>query len=338
MRIPNGSEPEYSPDGTALAYILGGQVYVSGPYGNNPVQLTTDPQGGLTSPTWSPDGSSLLFVTPGHDLNKVDVATKTVTNVVPNSAGAGPVNATWQPVRTNYVDRVFGGNAIQTGVAASQYAFADAGVFNDSFGRKPAYTVVLTRSDAYYDALAGSALAIAKNGPLLITPPTTLNSEVLAEIKRVLGPSGTIYVLGGGDALSFTISNQLTSLGYSIKRLAGGNMFETNILINREITPHPRRAIVATGLDFYDALAAGAAAGNWSDTVVVLTTGNTMPKVAADYLSLMNPDMFTGTDSVYAAGGWGFTALMSAWTERADFQLAELHRTEWGSARWRECH
>ncbi|WP_326561404.1 cell wall-binding repeat-containing protein [Micromonospora sp. NBC_01796] len=306
----NAASAAFSPDGSRLAYVLGGsQVWVSNPDGTGAQQVTTEPQSALR-PAWSADGSSLLFES-GRALKKINVASRTVTTVVPDDGVNTVSNATWQSVGINFVDRVYGPNAIGTGVAASRYAYADRGNVNDPRGRQQANAVVLTRSDAYYDALAGSALAISKRAPLLITPTAALPAEVLNEIRRVLGNSGTIYVLGGADAVSNNISNQLAGLGYTIKRIAGTNMFDTNIRINREITTTPRTVIVATGLDFYDALAAGAVAGLDPNTVIVLSTGNTLPAVALNYLNEIDP--VDPLVNIVGVGGWGATALQTHW-------------------------
>ena len=70
------------------------------------------------------------------------------------------------------------------------------------FGDGQAGAVVLARSDAFPDALAGTPLAAAAHAPLLLTPPTGLDDRVRAEIARVLAPGGAVYLLGGPSALS----------------------------------------------------------------------------------------------------------------------------------------
>jgi Tol biopolymer transport system component len=61
--------PEYSPDGSAIAFTnrRSGdplrQVWVMDADGNNPEQLTTD---GGESPSWSPDGSKIVYIWCGH--------------------------------------------------------------------------------------------------------------------------------------------------------------------------------------------------------------------------------------------------------------------------------
>lgn len=76
---------------------------------------------------------------------------------------------------------------------------------------------------------------------------------------------------GAYDAVSKGVTDQLAAMGYSVTRFAGSNMFDTNRMINNAITVRPKKILLATGAEFYDALAAGAAAGANPDSVVVLT-------------------------------------------------------------------
>jgi hypothetical protein len=212
------------------------------------------------------------------------------------------------------VTRLWGGIAIETATAISGYDFADNGTAtdngHDSQGRIQAQAVVLSRSDKFYDALAGSALAAQKKAPLLITPPSELNAGVQTEIARILPKGGTVYLLGGTLALSQNVQNTLQTLGYHIVRFAGGDLYDTATLVDQAISPDPSKVIVATGLQYYDALSAGAAAGANPGTVVVLTHGTTMPTISTQYLNSLSPS------AAYGAGGPGNTALRNAISDK----------------------
>jgi hypothetical protein len=225
------------------------------------------------------------------------------------------------PPTAKTVTRLWGGIAIETATAISGYDFADNGTAtdngHDSQGRIQAQAVVLSRSDKFYDALAGSALAAQKKAPLLITPPSELNAGVQTEIARILPKGGTVYLLGGTLALSQNVQNTLQTLGYHIVRFAGGDLYDTATLVDQAISPDPSKVIVATGLQYYDALSAGAAAGANPGTVVVLTHGTTMPTISTQYLNSLSPS------AAYGAGGPGNTALDNA--------LAS-HQLQWKSS------
>jgi hypothetical protein len=148
--------------------------------------------------------------------------------------------------------------------------------------------VVLARGDAFPDALAGGPLAAYAEGPLLLTPPTSLPSAVKTEIQRVLAPGGLVYLLGGTGSVSNGIRDELQAAGYATERLSGPNRFETAIAIADEL-PDTSNFFFVTGQDFPDALGAGAAAAALSlgakldldpetrPFALLLTNGDVMP-------------------------------------------------------------
>ncbi|MDG6108884.1 cell wall-binding repeat-containing protein [Dactylosporangium aurantiacum] len=319
--VTNGSAPDFSPDGAKLAFerlTLGApstrHLWICDAGGGNEVQLTTEALVGGSFwnryPVWSPDGRYLLFTsqpasTGMPTLTRIDVETKQVTYLTEFVA-----KPTWQPVTGNFVERVWGQTALGTAIATSRYNWADRGV--DDGIRPQAKVVVLSRDDMYQDALGGSALAVAKEGPLLITGKGSLDPATRAEIERVLGDTGTVYLLGGTLALSALIEQQVTQMGYTVKRLWGNSEYDTAVAIAVEITPNPVAVIVTTALKYYDALAAGAAAGANPGTVIVLTAGDTMPGATAAYLNTLDPDPYTGTMMI-GVGGPGARALVGGY-------------------------
>lgn len=319
--VDGATQPDISPDGSKIVFVRpsadGSQrhLWTANIDGSNAAQLTADEtQAYNVDPRWSPDGQYILYTHNDQGLfnfvvRRIDV----VNGGAPVDLVTGAWGPTWQPVRGNYVDRVWGNSALDTSVATSRYNWADHGV-NDGL-RGQATCVVLSRDDYFYDALSGSALAVAKGGPLMITPRSGLDSQVEAEIKRVLGDpaattvTGTVYLLGGTDAMPLVIENRLRSLGYAIKRLGGVNMFDTTVLVAREITQTPTTVIVSTGYNYYDALSAGAAAGATPGTVIMLTGGDYMPPQTAAYLNTLDPHVV----DIVAAGGPGDRALVSGY-------------------------
>ncbi|MET7421189.1 cell wall-binding repeat-containing protein [Dactylosporangium sp. NPDC005555] len=310
--ITNGREPDFSPDTTKLVFSRydaernSWHVWLASADGTNQRQLTT---AGVQNrgPVFSPHGDLVLFSS-GTGIKRIDIATGQVTDVPGTQNASSP---TWQPVLTNYVTRVWGATALGTAVATSRYSYATHGA-GPIDPRWPAKAVVLSRDDTYLDALGGSALAVQKEGPLLITPTRSLDPQTKAEIDRLLGGSGTVYLLGGLVALSAKVEQQLTSAGYATVRLAGRDEYETAIAIAREMTPNPDTVIVTTALKYYDALAAGAAAGASRDTVIVLSAGDTMPASTAAYLNGIDPTQ----QAVVGVGGPGCRAIENAYARK----------------------
>jgi putative cell wall-binding protein len=174
--------------------------------------------------------------------------------------------------------RFAGTDRITTAIAASQ-DMIDVGFKVDA--------LVLTRSDSFADALAGTPLATLTGGPLLLTGGASLDSRTEAEIKRVLTPNGTVYVLGGTAAVSDAAVQGLKLSGYTVMRLAGANRYATAVAIANEIDG-PTTLLLATGTDFKAGLVAGAAA--WSADegdgggAVLLTNGSAMPAETKAYI------------------------------------------------------
>ena len=184
-------------------------------------------------------------------------------------AGGGP-----PPPPPLSLVRVAGGDRITTSVAAAQAAFPAAG---------SAAAVTIVRSDAFADALGGTPFAVAKHGPLLLTASAALDPAVSAEIRRVLAPGGTIYLLGGTAALAPAVANAAAALGFPVVRIAGPDRFGTAITVANMLGP-PSAIFEADGTTFADALSAGTAAAA-ANGVVVLTNGASAVPATVSYLA-----------------------------------------------------
>jgi putative cell wall-binding protein len=154
--------------------------------------------------------------------------------------------------------------------------------------------VVLARADNYPDALVGTALAAAKNAPLLFVQGGSLTPETQAGIVRVLPAHGTVYLLGGTAAIPDSVATTLTSLGFTVTRYAGTDRYDTALKVAAALGS-PSTVFLATGINFPDALSAGPAAAS-AHGVVLLTDGSTLPADVKAYLTA-----HPGT--VYAVGG-----------------------------------
>jgi hypothetical protein len=284
-----GTDPAISPDGTKVAYVSGGQIWRADLNGANPSQVTTDASA-PTNPTWSGDGQTIAFTDAGSAVRTVP-AGSTGTSAATGLTGT-PAYRTQKP---NVAARLAGSSRFSTASAVSGSYWKTKGTADT---RHEAKAVVLSRSDTFADALGGAALASAKEGPLLLTPPTTLDATTAAEIDRVLDPGDTVYLLGSTGALSANVADQITAKGYTVDRVAGGDRFGTAVAIANKINPNPDLILVATGMNFPDALGAGAAAasydvpGNDLSAVVVLTLDNTLPAATKSYLDAHSGAIF----------------------------------------------
>ena len=90
-------------------------------------------------------------------------------------------------------------------------------------------TVVLASGQNFPDGLAASGLAGADNAPVLLTPTAQLSSAS-ANAIAALGAHNVIIV-GGANAVSTGVQNQLTALGYTVTRIAGSDRYATAAMV-----------------------------------------------------------------------------------------------------------
>jgi hypothetical protein len=284
----NGSNPAFSPDGTEVAFVRGGQIVVSDLAGENEVVVTSN-AATHDHPTWSPDGETIAFRQGSGVAHAAADGSQAAQPIVVATSGNGI--PAYRPQRKDRAARLAGTNRFTTAVQASQSHWKTAADPADQ--REQAEAVVLSRSDTFADALSGSALAAAKRGPLLMTLPTSLNVDTRTEIQRVLAPGGTVYLLGHSSAISPGVVDAIHTLGFTVKRVAGQDRFSTSVAIAKEIDPTPDLVLLSTGMNFPDALAAGAAAGSYNvpgsaySAVVLLTNENKMPASTKTFLDTL---------------------------------------------------
>ena len=194
------------------------------------------------------------------------------------------------PIKYTTLVRIAGTDSIDTAIQQAAIGWPQG-----------APSVVLARSDDYPDALAGVPLAAQLGAPILITPPTGLDSRVQTTIKT-LNPA-KIYLLGGTGALSTKVSSDLDSIGWdSTKqiRLGGSDRYATAAIVAQNMTgglQSPSVAI-ATGENFPDALSIASIAGQLK-MPVLLTEEAQVPQETLNALQALKPSQ------VYLIGGKG---------------------------------
>ena len=261
---------------------------------------------GINGPR-QPDGSNVTLN--GHPY-LVQAEWSNGDAVVPNDTRAhGCVlsRTTAAAAATPSVTRLAGADRIGTAIAVSTDLYPQS---------SSAGAVVLTRSDGFADALAGTPLAAAKHAPLLLTPAgAPLDLGVAAEIGRVLAPGGTVMILGGPNAISPAVDAAL-SPSFNVVRLAGADRFATAVAIADSGLGNPGVQLLATGLDFPDALSGGAAAAS-AGGAVLLTSGSAMAPATAAYLAAHPATRWAlGGPGATAGTGTGATPIVG--TDRYD--------------------
>ena len=178
--------------------------------------------------------------------------------------------------------------AVGEAVAVSKKVFATAG----ASGRRAQF-VVLGRAEVFADTLGGAGLAadsaplLFTNGPTKVDPDPALHSATAAEIDRVLGGRGTVYLLGGVGAVSARVERELAAAGYGVRRLSGASRVETSVRIAEEIVKvhgPASRILVARADDWPDAVTGGAYAAA-TRSPLVLTGRDQLHPAAAKFIS-----------------------------------------------------
>lgn len=123
--------------------------------------------------------------------------------------------------------------------------------------------IIVASGNDFADALAGSYLSAVKSAPILLSGGyggkfAVLDEENIAYIRKNLASGGTVYILGGRNAVPELYEVELAD--YTVCRLGGSDRFETNLLILEEAgVPEGSEILVCTATNFADSLSASAA-------------------------------------------------------------------------------
>jgi putative cell wall-binding protein len=167
----------------------------------------------------------------------------------------------------------------------------------------------LATGTLYADALSAGPVAARRGAPLLLTSPVGLSPETAAELRR-LGVD-SVVITGGTGAVSSSVEQNLRAQGYAVARAAGADRYATAAALSRSVfvDRSVETVFLATGLNFPDALGAGAAAAV-RGVPLLLTGGGCMPSVTLNELSSLGPSTVRvsgGTAVVSEAAARGST-------------------------------
>lgn len=151
----------------------------------------------------------------------------------------------------------------------------DTAVKISQSGWKTADNVIIANSHNFADALAGVPLAYAMDAPILLSRSDQIDQNTLNEIKRL--SASNVVILGGEEALSKTVENQLKTQGLNVTRYAGENRYQTAGLIASKVTSltGSSEAILVSGENFADAMSIAPFAAQ-NGTPIYLTRSYTL--------------------------------------------------------------
>lgn len=178
------------------------------------------------------------------------------------------------------------GDATATRVAGAERWQTAARIANESFDR--AEVAVLATGEDFPDALAGSFAAGHLPGPVLLIGQDVVPEATMGMLSE-LGVT-RVVLLGGTQAIGPEVEQALDEEGYSHSRVAGSDRYETAAEIALKYGKQEggvggpggiRTAMMASGEDFPDALAAGPLSASVKMPLLLTPQDRTVP--AVDY-------------------------------------------------------
>ena len=185
------------------------------------------------------------------------------------------------PDEAEPADRHAGGTRYATAALTALDSFPDG-----------ADTAIIARGDEFPDGLAASYLAGLEDAPILLTKPSELPLETQdAMADNALGTQRAVIV-GGPAAIDASVEERLEELlgPDNVRRVSGQSRFETAAIVFNEggagtlrdvsgdSDRRLRTAIVASGRNFPDALAAGPLA-HAAGVPILLTERTDLPGI-----------------------------------------------------------
>lgn len=123
--------------------------------------------------------------------------------------------------------RIAGETRFETAIAVSQQMYPKANTAPGAF---------IARSDDPADSITLAPLAKQwGNQPVLITQKDSLHPGTKAELKRLIRVGGAITIVGGPNAVSPKVEQELGFLGFHVQRIAGANRSATAVEIAKEV-------------------------------------------------------------------------------------------------------
>jgi hypothetical protein len=148
----------------------------------------------------------------------------------------------------------------------------------DAFPAGPVDTLFMAAGTAFPDALSSAPAASVAGDPLLLTRPDGVADAEAAEITS-LAPAHVVIV-GGTAAVSAAVATAVAKLGPTVERVAGLDRYGTAAAVAARFMPTATAAVLASGLDFPDALSAGPLAASL-DAPMLLVQPDVTPVAVA---------------------------------------------------------
>ncbi|WP_314963510.1 cell wall-binding repeat-containing protein [Peptostreptococcus stomatis] len=140
---------------------------------------------------------------------------------------------------------------------------------------KKSSQAILVNGYKNIDALSVSSLATKEELPILLNGRNALNMSVKNRLRQMNVKK--VYIIGGNNSISSDVEKELKRMQISVVRLSGTDRYETSANIAKYAYKDFDEAIVASGENPVDALAASTLTGK-KEAPILLTNKNKIPK------------------------------------------------------------
>ncbi|MEJ8752841.1 cell wall-binding repeat-containing protein [Lagierella sp. ICN-221743] len=208
------------------------------------------------------------------------------------------------PTDFGLTSRVSGKNRYATSVEAAKQAFPKYKETLETAQDKK-NQVIIASGDVFADALVANGLVGKYNSPLLLNGVSKLDPAVKAYLKEI--GAKDVIIVGGNGSISGSVTNELTAMGISSRRIFGTNRYETSVKVLEDLFQNvegkqvnKKKVLVASGENFADALVASVPSA-LKGQPILLTAKDNLPKVVKD--AIQSRDY--GIEEVTIIGGTG---------------------------------
>lgn len=130
--------------------------------------------------------------------------------------------------------------------------------------------VLVNAESSMSDGLSASGLAGKENGAILLTKKDSIPKVTMDRLKKVK----KVYIIGGENAISAKVANEITAAGIKVERLGGKDRVETSEIVAKKLGNYSDAFVVNGFKGEADAMSASAIAAK-KGAPILLTNGKT---------------------------------------------------------------
>jgi competence protein ComEC len=224
----------------------------------------------------------LVNQTTSQSQDALDYISKHMTNgTVWIAGGTGVIDSTFESKLAsmgNTTERAAGNDRYETCLKIAEKVNTSKGT-----------PVFLATGENFPDALSIASVAASKEYPIILTSKDKLPNGVGTYLSS-LQPS-EVFIVGGTGVISTSVESNIKTIlpAASVQRLAGQDRFETSTKAYRKFFPSPSNILIASGMNFPDALSASVLAAKYNAPIVLIDPKNSYPPESTfNYLKTLN--------------------------------------------------